>query len=65
MPDLQPRCASQPLCFHEAQDADYAFVKDGLADLGHQWWFSADLAAEDARVMLGHITPRERRDTAE
>jgi len=42
VPDSQPRCDSQPLCFHEAHDADYAFVKDGLADLGHEWWFSAN-----------------------
>jgi hypothetical protein len=39
---LQPRCGSQLLCFHEAHGADYAFVDDGLADLGHQWWFSAN-----------------------
>jgi hypothetical protein len=29
------------VCFHEAHDADYAFVEDGLADLGHEWWYSA------------------------
>jgi hypothetical protein len=41
VPDSRPRCAWQLLCFREAHDADYAFVEDGLADLGHEWWFSA------------------------
>lgn len=36
-----PACASQPLYFREAHDADYGCVEDGLADLGHEWWFSA------------------------
>jgi hypothetical protein len=24
-----------------AHDTDYALVEEGLADLGHEWWFSA------------------------
>lgn len=48
MPNLQPRCASQLLCFLEAHDADDACVKDGLADLGQQWWFSANPASASA-----------------
>jgi hypothetical protein len=38
---LAAALASQLLCFQEAHDANYAFVGDRLADLGHRWWFSA------------------------
>jgi hypothetical protein len=41
LPDLQPPRAPQLLCFHKLHDADYGFIEHELADLSHEWWFSA------------------------
>jgi hypothetical protein len=33
--------ALQLLCLHNPHYADVVFQEDGLADLSHEWWFSA------------------------
>jgi len=40
LPDLLPRWPRNSFA-SKKPTANYAFVGDRLADLGHQWWFSA------------------------